>query len=394
MHGARIGRILGIELCVDWSWGFIFVLMTWNVTMAFIDWHPAWGFVGCVALAAVASLLFFASVLAHELAHALVALSLGIKVTSIRLFLFGGVSNLEHEPASAKAELLIAAVGPALSIGIGMTLLSLASLVTPVDRSDPMAIFAQANVVTTLLLWLGPANLIVGAFNLLPAFPLDGGRVLRALFWLASKNLTKATLRAAAIGQAIGWAFVLVGVAMFVGMRFPILGGGAVGGLWLAFIGWFLVSGASRSYASTRIDEALTGVIVGELMRRTGFVVSPSATIRTLVDGWFIRTSEHAFPVLDGDRLVGMVSPADIRKVAPEAWGMSIVGEIMTPRDRLVIAAPDEEVTSALRKLASADVEQLPVLEDGQLVGVLERRQITRWLELRMAPPPLKPSHA
>lgn len=390
--GVRIGRILGIDLVIDSSWAFIFLLMTWNVTIAFLEWHPTWGFVASVALATLTALLFFASVLAHELAHALIAVSLGMRVTNIRLFLFGGVSNLEREPTSARAEALMAIVGPALSIGIGLNLIAIATRLIPsFDPRDPVATFAQVGPLATLLLWLGPTNLMLGIFNLVPAFPLDGGRVLRALLWRATNDLSKATLWASTIGQVIGWAFVLVGIAKFFGA----FGGGAIGGLWLAFIGWFLATAAARSYASLRIQEALAGLPVAQLMRRSGTVVPQSATVKMLVEEWFLRSGDHAFPVLDDDhRFVGLVSSGDVRRSPREAWSLTTVAEIMTPLDRLVVVAPSEEVISALHKLAQIDVEQLPVLDDGSsLVGILERRHIARWLELRLTQR-LQPSHA
>jgi CBS domain-containing protein len=305
------------------------------------------------------------------------------------------VSNIESEPPSPRAELLMAIVGPLVSIGIGFNFVAIASRLLPsFDPHDPFD-FARTGPFTTLLLWLGPVNVMVGVFNLVPAFPLDGGRMLRALLWRVTRDLSKATLWASTIGQSIGWIFILLGIAMFFGARFPFVGGGSVSGLWLAFIGWFLTSAAIRSYASVRIQEALAGVTVAQLMRRTGLVVPPSATVGALVDGWFLRSGDHAFPVIDNERLVGLVSAGDVRRAPREVWSSATVARIMTPVDRLIVADPREEVTSALRKLAQIDVEQLPVILDGHLVGILERRHIARWLELRLGPPSqLRQSHA
>lgn len=393
-QGFRIGRLLGIDLIVDWSWVFIFLLMTWNVSIAFLQWHPAWGYAGSVGLAGTTSLLFFASVLAHELAHALVATSMGMKVTNIRLFLFGGVSNIESEPPSPRAELLMAIVGPLMSIGIGLNLVAIASRLVSIDPHDPLESVARTGAFATLLLWLGPVNVMVGLFNLLPAFPLDGGRMLRALFWRMTRDLSKATLWASSIGQAIGWLFIVFGIATFFGARFAWFDGGATGGLWLAFIGWFVTSAASRGYVNVRIQEALEGVTVEHLMRRGGLVAPPSVTVSALVDGWFLRSADHSFPVVDDERLVGLVSAGDVRRAPRDTWASAIVAEIMTPIDRLVVVHPRDEVVAAMRKLAQIDVEQLPVVVDGRLVGILERRQVARWLELRLDPTSQKPSHA
>src|SRR5262249_12433427 len=207
----RIGRLFGIDLRVDWSWVFIFVLLTWNLVAVFSRWHPDWTPVEALVIAACASLLFFGCVLLHELAHSLVAMRYGVQVRSITLFLFGGVSNIEQEPPSAKAEFLIAIVGPITSIALGILALVLASLAmttSMTNAGDAIDAFARLGPVATLLAWLGPINVTIGIFNLIPGFPLDGGRVLRSIFWAASGDLRRSTRWASAVGQAIGWFFI------------------------------------------------------------------------------------------------------------------------------------------------------------------------------------------
>jgi Zn-dependent protease/CBS domain-containing protein len=388
-EGLRIGRLFGIDLIIDWSWAFVFILMTWNLTAVFGHWHPGWGPPTRFLLALVAALLFFASILAHELAHALVASSLGMTVTSIRLFLFGGVSNIEREPPSPRAEFLMAVIGPVVSLGLGIDFLILGWWLLPsFDPQAPWEAASQLGPVSTLLVWLGPVNIMLGLFNLVPGFPLDGGRILRAVLWRATKDLHAATRWASSVGRAIGWTFVLFGIAMFFGVRVPFFGGGAASGLWLAFIGWFLSSAAERSYESLRIQDALEGVTVAQLMRRSGPVVTATSSISALVEEGFLRSGDHAFPVVDGQRLVGLVCTGDTRKVARDAWPTTPISVVMTPVERLTLAAPNEAMASALRKLAQLDVEQLPVTMDGILAGMLERRQVARWLELRLGPPP------
>lgn len=389
MGGAlRIGRLLGIDLAIDWSWGLIFLLMSWNLTAVFHTWHPSWSLVACLGLALIAALLFFASVVAHELAHAVVAKSFGIKVREIRLFLFGGVSNIESEPPSAGAELWMAIVGPLVSIGLGLVFIALASLTVPhIDAADPWATLAALGPVATLLFWLGPINVFVGIFNLVPGFPLDGGRVLRAIVWKITGDLHKATLAASTVGRALGWTFVLMGIAMAFGARIPFFGQGAGSGIWLAFIGWFLASAAERSFGALVVQEVLQGVSVAQLMRRTGSMVPPETTVRAVVNDWFMRSSEHAFPVVFDGRLLGLVCVGDVRKLPQHAWDNTLVTAIMTPRERLAVVGPGTPAEAALRKLGELDVDQLPVLEGELLVGMISRRDLARWLELHVGAP-------
>ena len=384
--GIRIGRLFGVAVVVDFSWVFIFLLMSWNLTVAFGQWHPDWTLPLSLGLAVVAALLFFLSVLAHEFAHALVATSFGIPVREIRLFLFGGVSNIEREPPSAKSEFLMAVVGPIVSIGIGLNLLFAASwFLTNVDPTRGWDAFVSLGPLPTLLLWLGAINLGVGIFNLIPGFPLDGGRILRAALWAAERDLRKATREASTVGQAIGWMFIVAGIAMFFGVGIPLLGRGPVSGLWIAFIGWFLRSASERSYRSLLVQDILEGVKVASLMRRKGYALPPDTTVGAAVHEWFMRAAQHAFPVVDAGRLLGLVSVSDIRNVPQTDWGRAVTA-IMTPTERLAVTTPAEGLDSALQKFAQRDVEQMPVLDDGVLVGMLERRDVARWLELRLDP--------
>lgn len=390
MRGAlRLGRLFGINIAVDWSWGLIFVLVTWNLTEVFLRWHANWSFGGSVALAVVASLLFFGSVVAHELAHSLVAGRFGVQVREIRLFLFGGVASLDREPPSPSAEFWTAVVGPLVSIGIGIVLTAIAALMMPgVVGETPWANMARLGPLGTLLFWLGPINVLVGVFNLIPGFPLDGGRLLRAGLWRITGDLHKATLTSSMVGRGIGWLFVVMGIAMVFGARIPFFGQGPVSGIWLAFIGWFLSSAAQQSYGALLVQDVLTGVRISNLMRRSGPAVPSTTSVSSVVNEWFMRSSERSFPVVDDGRLVGLVCIGDVSRLPQDAWDRAPVSAIMTPRERLVVATPDEEALSALRKFAERDVEQLPVLEGDELVGMLTRSAIARWLELHLGASP------
>lgn len=395
--GFRIGRFAGIQISADWSWLFIAVLLTWNLTAVFAAWHPDWGAGVRVAVAVCASALFFASVLAHELAHSLVARAQGIPVRSITLWLFGGVSNLEREPTSPRAEFLTAIVGPLTSLGLGVLFVSLGALgVAQVGHlfDTPKEIFGALGPVSTLLVWLGPINVALGLFNLVPAFPLDGGRVLRSGLWAAMGDLRRATRWTSALSQTIAWMFILTGIAMAFGARVPWFGTGIANGLWLSFIGWFLNSAAVRTWQQTVVEDLLGDLTVGRLMRRTGPVVAPELTVDRFVNEWILGSDDRAYPVMVGTELRGMMCLSDVRKVPRDGWSVTAVERLMTPAEELVVTTPDEGVSEALNKLARKDVAQLPVMHGGRLVGMLLLRDITRWIELQSGGGPIRhPSH-
>jgi Zn-dependent protease len=387
----RIGRILGVDLRVDPSWLLILLLMLWSLPRVFATWHPDWSPVTVMIVATVATLLFFASVLFHELAHSLLARAYGVPVRDITLHMFGGVSNIEREPPTPNAELLIALVGPAASIGLGIVMTLLATLSMSVlgqdfgDTADPRSVLEHLGPVATLLLWLGPINVMVGLFNLIPGFPLDGGRVLRALIWKATGDLVRSTRTAALVGQGVGWVFIGLGIFMAFGYSVPFFGAGLGSGIWIALIGLLLRSVAVAHYAGAAVSEALHGVRVGDLMRRQGPWVRADLPVRRLMNEWFIARDERAFPVFAGNRIVGLVSFQDVRRLPPELWEQTMTAEIMTPLDRLTVASPDDAVEGTLRQLAASDIRQVPVLWDGALVGMLFESDVIRWLEIASA---------
>ncbi len=385
--GFRIGRIAGINIFVDWSWLFIFLLVAWNLAVGvFPPLHPNWSMGLDVGLAVVAALLFFASVLAHELAHSIVAKSRGLPVHNITLFLFGGVSNIEREPQSPGVEFVMAIVGPLTSIVLGIIFILLArGLANGLGdlTGGPVRSLARLGPVATMLLWLGPINLILGIFNLIPGFPLDGGRVLRSILWAATHNLRRATFWATWVGRIVAWAFIVAGVAMIFGVNIPLLGGGFISGLWLAFIGWFLSSAATSSYQQVVVHDLLEGVPVAKLMRNDVHVVPPDASVADLTYRWIMGTDERAFPVMENDCLVGLVCLEDVRKVPREQWDTTRVRDIMTPTDQLATVTPGEDAGEALDELARRDVRQVPVVENCRVVGLLRRRDIMRWLQVQ-----------
>ena len=390
-RGLPIGRIAGIRIEIDYSWVFIVLLLTWSLASWFAVAHPSWSAALGIATALAGAILFFATVLLHELAHSLVARLFHIPVSKITLFLLGGVSNIEREPPSPKAEFLMAFVGPLTSIVLGVVLLWIGSAVVSVPPdavADPQLLLARLGPAESLLMWLGPINLIVGLFNLVPAFPLDGGRVLRSAIWAATRSLHVATRWASAIGQGVGWLFVLLGVAMVFGMHVPFFGRGLIGGLWLAFLGWFLVTAAERTWSTQLAHEVLHGLPVARLMRPAEWVVSPETSVSSLVKDWLRNRDQQTYPVVDASgRLRGIATLSDVRKTRRDMWDSTPISSVMTPYGALVTASPYEDLAAAFDKLASSRMSELPVVEDGRLEGLLHRLDIARWIDLHTRPP-------
>ncbi len=387
--GFRIGRLFGINIRIDWSWLFIFVLIAGDLATQFMQMHVGWTVELAWLTAIVAALLFFGSVLAHELAHSLVARARGVPVRSITLFLFGGVSDIQREPSSPLAEFLITIVGPITSIALGLIFIWAAGVVIgPIGSviAAPFNLISRLDPITTLLLWLGPINILVGLFNLIPGFPLDGGRVLRSILWAVTHNLRRATHWASIVGQVVAWLMILAGVAMIFGVQLPFFGTGFISGLWLAFIGWFLNSAAAQSYQQVVIEDILAGIPVAQLMRAKPPAVPAVISIGDLVQNYIMGTDDQSFPVMRGGQLAGIITIEDVRKVAQQAWATTTVEQIMTASDQMVEVAPEEDAAEAFRELTQHGTPQLPVVRNGELVGMLRRRDIARWLQLHSGP--------
>ncbi|MCA9968710.1 MAG: site-2 protease family protein, partial [Anaerolineales bacterium] len=386
----RIGRIFGINIRINWSWLLILALIVWNLTSVFGQAHPEWSPLLRGGVALVAALLFFASVLAHELAHSLMARAQGLPVRNITLFLFGGVSNIQREPPSPRAEFLITIVGPATSIVLGLFFIfggivwagQRGVALTQVAGDDPTAVLRQLGPVVTVLFWLGPINLLLGVFNLIPGFPLDGGRILRSALWALTDNLRRATRWASWVGQGVAWLLIIAGISMIFGANLPVFGSGVLGGVWLAFIGWFLNSAAIQSYRQVVVQDLLEDVPVSRVMRPQPPTVAADSSVDTLVNA-IMGGDERAFPVIADGQLVGLVTLEDVRRVPRAAWPATRVREIMTPTAELVTLDVNEDAAEALHKLQTRDVRQVPVLQNGRVSGLLRRRDIMKWLQLQ-----------
>jgi len=385
--GFKVGTLFGISIHVDWSWVLIFLLVTWNLAGAvFPSLHPDWSIGMNIALGLAASLLFFISILLHELAHSLVAKARGLPVRRITLFFFGGVSNIEREPPSPFTEFLMAIVGPLTSLLLGFGFIWLGRQNIPemdTALSSPAQLLRGLDPLSTMLLWLGPINILLGLFNLIPGFPLDGGRVLRAILWALTKDFRRATRWATIVGQAVGWLMILAGVAMVFGATVPILGSGTLNGMWLAFIGWFLVQAASQSYQLVVVEDMLEGVPITRLMREPAPAVPPDLPISALVYDHIMQGDDRAFPVVEGDRLLGVVYIENLRELNRSAWDQTTVRQVMVPQNELDIVTPREDAMDAFQKLTQRKMRQIPVVQNGKLVGMLRRRDILRWLQVR-----------
>lgn len=385
--GVSLGRIAGVEIRVDASVLVIVALITWNLAFVLSRWHPAWGLAASTAVGLAGAFAYLASILVHELAHAAVARAHGVRTPTVTLWLFGGVTSFERESPSPAAEFLTAVVGPLTSALLGAIFLVLGALQLgpALDLyDDPAYALSTLGPIATLLLWLGPVNLALAVFNSLPAFPLDGGRVLRSILWALGHDLVRATRAAARVGQLLAWSLIGLGLAMALGLHVPLLGGGPFAGLWLALLGWFLAGAAVQSGEHAVATELLRGVKVGRLMRIETLAVPLDASVQTVVDTRLIRSDARAFPVADGERLVGRVSLGDVRKVAQARWPTTRVSEVMTPASALPVVRAEDDAVGAFEAMLRDDQPELAVIDDeGALAGVIHLRDVARWLALR-----------
>lgn len=372
-----IGRLWGIEIRLDWSLGVIFLLVLYSLGAGvYPAWHEDWDPLRVWATACAAALLFFASLLAHELAHSLVAQRRGLPVRRITLFVFGGVSEIEREPDTPASELLIAIVGPATSIFLGVVFTRLGLALAPESFattfvSDPKSAMASLGSAATLLLWIGPLNVVLGIFNLIPGFPLDGGRVFHAGVWWATGNVERATQWAANAGRGFAWALMALGVLRWAQ-------GGLLQGVWLILIGWFLQNAAAGSRMRATLRRAVAGLRVRDLMRTRFDVAEPHLPLEVFLEEYLLRSGQSQWPVMDNGRLVGMVSFDDVRKGLASEGRLHTVLDAMEPLSEPL--SPDTSGRDALQILLRSEVDPHPVVENGHLVGLLYRADIMRWL--------------
>ncbi len=364
----------------------IFALVTWSLASTFIQAHPEWSTLTQYGLALIAALLFFLSVLAHELAHSLVANARKHNVRSITMFLFGGVSNIQKEPTTPWNEFIITIVGPLTSFILGGLFLLLGTqgaILNSVTLARPAVLLSRLGPLSTMFLWLGSVNILLGFFNLIPGFPLDGGRVLRSILWALTNNLVTATRWAAWVGQFVAWILILAGIAMIFGTTIPFLGSGVLSGMWTIFIGWFLQNAASQSYRRVLVQDVLEDVPVKRMMLTEVPSIPADMTVQALINHHIVGSDNRAFIVSAGDEPIGLVTIDDVRNLAPEKRTNTAVQEIMTPSKKLEVVTPEENVSAAFDRLQNKDIRQLLVMQGNKIVGLLRRNDIVRWLELQ-----------
>jgi Zn-dependent protease/CBS domain-containing protein len=365
----RILRVFGIDILVHWSWLAIFALLTWWLSQGFFkDQYEDWTARERWLAAAVSALAFFSSILLHELAHSLVAKREGLPVKSITLFIFGGVSALGGEPATPGQEFRVAIVGPLVSFVLAGAFgaAALAAHLADYGGEPPSAV----------VLYLAIVNAAVGVFNMLPGYPLDGGRVLRAALWSRGRNLLTATRRASTAGSVLGFLLMALGVV-------SILGGNFVGGGWFIVIGWFLRNVSDASYRQLLYRSTLGGTKVGDLVNRDFVAVPPDMYLSALAVDYMLARGQRTVAVVAGQELLGLVTLQDLRKFEREEWETTTVFRAMTPREKLFQADVRDDVMEALEVMARENVHQLPVLESGLFVGFITRADVMRLMQLR-----------
>ena len=366
----KLGRLFGVEIGLHYSWFIIAVLITLSLAQQFQLTNAAWSVTLRWGLGLITAVLFFASIIAHELSHALVAKARGLPVRSITLFALGGVAQMERDAGDAKTEFWMGIIGPITSFVIGVVCLVLALLLgwtPPGLPGTPLA---------AMSMWLGVINIGLAVFNMIPGFPLDGGRVLRGLVWWITGNAQRATTIAARVGQVIAFLMIVYGVMQF-------FSGAGFNGLWLAFIGWFLLSASRESYAQMVVAEGLRGLRVGDVMSRDYPEVDAYANLQTFAEEHLMRTGRRFFVVNLNGRPEGIITPAELAAVPRPRWPYTTVADVMRPLDGVRTVRADTPVTEALALMASHDLNQLPVSVNGSLAGVISRAHVLQLIQTR-----------
>ena len=366
----KLGRIFGVAVGLHYSWIIIALLVTLSLRSQFAVDHPNWDVSTIWAIAIITGLLFFVSILLHELSHAAVAKLRGIPVRAITLFALGGVAQIEKDAADAKSEFWMGIIGPITSIAIGLVCLVLASLLGwsfPTESNTPPA---------AMFMWLGYINIALAIFNLIPGFPLDGGRVLRAVIWWVTGDANRSTRIAAGVGQVVALGFIMMGIWRF-------FSGAGFGGLWIAFIGWFLLEAARASGAQVEITERLTGVKVGDVMAQQFPVVDANSNLQTFVQDHLLPTGHRCFVVLEQGTPAGIITPHEVKAIDRARWPYTTVGDVMRSLESLRTMSPERPVAEALEMMGREDVNQMPVVQEGKLTGIISRGHILRVLQTR-----------
>ena len=366
----KLGRVFGVEIGLHYSWFIIALLITFSLAGEFQQNNPHWSDSLRWSLAIVTAVLFFGSIVVHELSHAVVAKARGLPVRAITLFALGGVAQIEKEAADAKTEFWMGIVGPITSLVIGLICLGITFALGWTPPNFPQ------QPLPAVLMWLGVINIGLAIFNMIPGFPLDGGRVLRGILWWITGNARRATNIASRVGQIIAFLMIIYGVMQF-------FGGAGINGLWLTFIGWFLLSASRESYAQMMITEGLRGLRVKDVMSGDYTTVDAHLNLETFAEEHLMRSGRRFFVVTINDRPEGIITPHEIHEVPRARWPYTTIGDVMRPLDRTHSVGPNTPVTDALEMMARQDLNQLPVVSGGVLAGLISRSHILQLIQTR-----------
>jgi Zn-dependent protease/predicted transcriptional regulator len=366
----RLGKVFGIEIGLHYSWFLIALLIVMSLGSQFQETHKDWGTNVIWALAGLTAILFFVTLVAHEMSHALVARSRGLTTTAITLFALGGVAQIEKEPEDAKTEFLVGIVGPFSSAVIGVVLLGLAWALGWHMGASP------ATPLLAMVVWLGYINLTLAAFNMIPGYPLDGGRILRSILWMTSHDVVRATQMAANVGKGIAVLFIALGI-------FRYFGGAGFGGLWIAFIGWFLLQAATASASSVAVTAGLKGVRVSDVMTSDCVMLDGNMNVEQFVENYLLKSGKRCFVVQQNGEVAGLVTSHEIKELDRARWPYTTLSDIMRPLDQLHTVAPTTPVVEALETMGRDDVNQLPVVSGNHLDGIITRANVVQFLHTR-----------
>ncbi len=361
----RVARLFSIDIEIHPSWLLILAFLSYSLSEGlFPARYDGWSTAEYWTMGVTAALLLFLTVLIHELAHALVAKRRGLEVPRITLFIFGGVSHLARQPSSAGEEFQIAAAGPITSFLIAIVTGALAFLVRDVDDR-----------LQAILEYLSFVNVLLAVFNTLPGFPLDGGRVLRSIAWKKTGSFRRATRVAAGVGEMFGYGLIAIGF-------FLLLSGNLLNGLWMMFIGWFLLGAARNETANLQLEGVLKRLTARDVMRTDFPTVVPGLPIQDVVDEHMVGQGERAVMVALGGAVSGILTVSDVRRVPKAEWRNTPAQRVMTPRDQITTVEPHTPAVDVLLLLGERQLNQVPVLEDGRMVGLVTRREILERLQL------------
>jgi Zn-dependent protease/predicted transcriptional regulator len=366
----RLGKLFGIEIGLHYSWFLIALLITMSLGSQFQESHSEWGSNVIWALSVLTALLFFVTLLAHEMSHAMVARARGLTTKAITLFALGGVAQIEKEPEDAKTEFLVGIVGPFSSAVIGLVSLGIAWALGWKIGTTP------ATPLRAMLVWLGYINLTLAAFNMIPGYPLDGGRILRSILWMTSRDGVRATRIAANVGKVIALLFIALGI-------FRYFGGAGFGGLWIAFIGWFLLQAATASASSVALTAGLKGVRVSDVMTADCVKLDGNMNVERFVEDYLLRSGRRCFMVEQNGQVTGLVTSHEIKELERPRWPYTTLADIMRPLDQLHTVTPATPVMEALETMGRDDVNQLPVVSGSHLDGIITRANVLQFLQTR-----------